>query len=85
MGLSDAEVENIKLDNKRCEEANFEILKRWRESSGGHVKKLHQIFSLAIQQDLSISPEALKYLISTPVQGMFKLLGISVKNNTVYS
>ena len=69
MGLLDAEVENIKTDNRKCEDANFEILKRWRQSSGGGVQELRQIFSTAVRNDINISPEALNYLDSTQSQG----------------
>ena len=69
MGLRDAEVDNIKTNNRKCEDASFEILKCWRESSGGGVQELYQIFSTAVKQGINIAPEALEYLKSTEPRG----------------
>ena len=68
MGLTDAEVENIKTNNRQCEDASYDILKLWRKKSGGGVQKLCHIFSEARKSEIVIHPEVLEYLQSVPSQ-----------------
>ena len=81
MGLTDAEVENIKTNNRQCEEANLDILRLWCKTSGGGLQKLHHIFAEARKSEIVVCREVLEYIQSVQNQSMHSPSGTKKFNN----